>query len=233
MENIDEYDPLNIVDRIGADALRYTLLPSSTPGTDMNRAPRRLDGARHAGNTIWNAARFVVTSLGEPVVDVPFHDLSLEDRWIASRLNALIDEVTDLFDTHQYCEAGRRINDFLWSEFCDWYIEACKIRLWSDDIAAKSTAQAMLVSVLERALRLLHPYMPFVTEEIWQHLKRAWPGADSLWEESLMICRWPEADTHQIDAGAVADMDLLMDLIRQIRNCLLYTSDAADDSVLV
>jgi valyl-tRNA synthetase len=218
MEDIAEYDPLDIIDRIGADALRYTLLTSSTPGNDMNLDPRRLEGARNFANKIWNAARFVVASLESASADGPLTGLSLADRWIVSRLNRLLLEATDLFDSYQYSEAGRRINEFLWSEFCDWYIEACKIRLYGDDPAARATAQATLVSVLERALRLLHPFMPFVTEEIWQHLKAAWPGGDCCWEESLMITRWPKADPAQLDSEAEGDMALLMDLIRQIRN---------------
>jgi len=217
MENIDQYDPLQIIDHIGADALRYTLLTSSTPGNDMNLDPRRLEGARNFANKIWNAARFVVTNLENPMPDGPFTDLSLPDRWILSRLNHLIAEVTQLFDTYQYGEAGRRINDFLWSEFCDWYIEACKIRLYGDSLAERSTAQASLVLVLEKSLRLLHPFMPFVTEEIWQHLKAVWPSGDC-WAESLMITTWPSADQAQFDDEAEGDMELLMDLIRQIRN---------------
>ncbi len=217
MENIDEYDPLVIIDRIGADALRYTLLTSSTPGSDMNLDPRRLEGARNFANKIWNAARFVITNLEEATSAGPYTELSLSDRWIVSRLNHVISDVTGFFDSFQYGEAGRRINDFLWSEFCDWYIEACKIRLYGQDLAARATAQATLVIVLDQALRLLHPYMPFVTEEIWQHLRAAWPSGDSTWADSLMICRWPES-VAQIDADAEGDMELLMDLIRQIRN---------------
>jgi valyl-tRNA synthetase len=217
MENIDEYDPMHLIDQIGADALRYTLLTSSTPGNDMNLDPRRLEGARNFANKIWNAARFVVTNLDGANAEGPFTELTLPDRWIVSRLNHLITEVTDLFDSYQYGEAGRRINEFLWSEFCDWYIEACKIRLYSEDLAARSTAQTTLVAVLDRALRLLHPYMPFVTEEIWQHLKSAWPSG-RFWGDALMISRWPEADDAHLDDEAEVDMDLLMDLIRQIRN---------------
>ena len=221
MEDIDEYDPLVIIDRIGADALRYTLLTSSSPGNDMNLDPRRLEGARNFGNKIWNAARFVVSNLEDARADLLLAAPSLEDRWIVSRLNRLVGEATELFESHQYGEAGRRINDFLWSEFCDWYIEACKIRLYADDSpegrAARARAQATLVWVLERGLRLLHPYMPFVTEEIWQHLKAAAPGSGD-WEESLMITPWPEVDEAQHDAEAEADMALLMDLIRQVRN---------------
>jgi valyl-tRNA synthetase len=220
MEDIEDYDPLNIIERIGADALRYTLLTSSAPGSDMNLDPRRLEGARNFANKIWNAARFVASNLEAPAAGetgLAFRDLSLPDRWILSRLNHLIGEVTELFDSHQYGEAGRRINDFLWSEFCDWYIEATKIRLYGDDDAARATARATLVHVLECGLRVLHPYMPFVTEEIWQHLKAAWP-AGGAWPESIMITSWPEVEEAWLDADAEADMSLLMDLIRQIRN---------------
>jgi len=221
MENIEQYDPLNIIDRIGADALRYTLLTSSTPGNDMNLDPRRLEGSRNFGNKIWNAARFIVSNLHDLEAEGPYTDLTLPDRWILSRLHRLTAEVTDLFDSYQYGEAGRRINDFFWSEFCDWYIEACKIRLYGEDTpvgrAQRATALVTLVTVLDRALRLLHPYMPFVTEEIWQHLKAAAPGGGS-WPEALMICPWPEVDEAQLDDQAEADMALLMDLIRQIRN---------------
>jgi valyl-tRNA synthetase len=222
MEDIEEYDPLQIIDQIGADALRYMLLTSSTPGNDMNLDPRRLEGARNFANKIWNAARFIISNLQYPelekdeIPDIGY--LSLPDRWIVSRLNRLIAEVTELFDAYQYSEAGRRINDFLWSEFCDWYIEACKIRLYGDDAAARAVAQATLVSVLEKALRLLHPYMPFVTEEIWQHLKSAWAGGRQDWAESLMLTRWPQPDEARLDDEAEASMTLLMDLIRQIRN---------------
>jgi valyl-tRNA synthetase len=183
----------------------------------MNLDPRRLEGARNFANKIWNATRFVVSTLEGAIRDGPFTGLTLPDRWIVSRFNRLVADVTDLFDTYQYGEAGRRINEFLWSEFCDWYIEACKIRLYGEDLAARTTAQTTLVSVLEGALRLLHPYMPFVTEEIWQHLKAAWPAGE-IWGEALMISPWPEADDAQLDAGAEGDMALLMDLIRQIRN---------------
>jgi valyl-tRNA synthetase len=222
MEDIDEYDPLRIIDQIGADPLRYTLLTSSTPGNDMTPDPRRLEGARNFGNKIWNAARFVISNIqvpqpgaGDWLLDT--RRWELPDRWIVSRLNRLIADATELFDSYQYSEAGRRINEFLWSEFCDWYIEACKIRLYGDDEEARAVAQAVLVTTLEMALRLLHPYMPYVTEEIWQHLKAAWPGSEG-WAESLMITPWPEADEARFDDEAEGDMALLMDLIRQIRN---------------
>jgi valyl-tRNA synthetase len=168
MENIKEYDPLNVIARYGSDALRYTLLTSSTPGLDMNLDPRRLEGARNFTNKIWQAARFVLANC--PTSDVQSlrldiglwtSDIELTDRWILSRLNRLIQSATRLFDTYQYGEAGRQINDFLWGEYCDWYIEASKVRLYDDASDDKDAPRAVLLHVLETSLRLLHPFMPF------------------------------------------------------------------------
>jgi valyl-tRNA synthetase len=234
MENIDEYDPLNIIDKYGADALRYTLMTSSTPGMDMNLDPRRLEGARNFTNKIWQATRFVLSNLEGDVPDIKSRatsgclaDLQLPDRWILSRLNHLVESVTRLFDTYQYGEAGRQINDFLWSEYCDWYIEACKVRLYDDapddlssGVADKDTPRAVLLHVLETALRLLHPFMPFVTEALWQALPTSGEG------KSLMMARWPEVDEALLDDAAFAEafaeaesqMGLMMELTRGFRN---------------
>ena len=219
MENIDEYDPLIIIKRYGADVLRYTLLTSSTPGLDMNLDPRRLEGARNFTNKVWQAARFVLMNTSG------FNGASLKlsarpetwkrelpDRWILSRLNRLIEQVTRLFDSYQYGEAGRQIYDFLWGEFCDWYIEATKVRLY-DEALDKRAAQANLLHVLETALRLLHPFAPFFTEAIWQALP---DGAKE--GEALIAARWPERDAALLDDQAEKQMDLMMDLIRGIRN---------------
>ena len=230
LPNAELYDPLRIIDQVGADALRYTLVTSSAPGIDMNLDPRRLEPARNFCNKIWNATRLVISSLGSTGVEAAGRVSGVEalagawpvqeplaDRWILSRLNHLIAEVTALFDGYQYAEAGRRINDFFWAEYCDWYLEACKIRLYGQDPASRAAAQSTLVFVLERSLRLLHPIMPFVTEEVWQHLKGAWQPCGE-WPESLIIAPWPVPNPAQIDDRAEADMALLMDLIRQIRN---------------
>ncbi len=217
MENIERYDPLKIIAQYGSDALRYTLLTSSTPGLDMNLDPRRLEGARNFGNKIWQATRFVLANsqdLGPQSSALgPWPlALGLVDRWILSRLNRLIQEVTQLFDEHQYGEAGRRINDFLWGEYCDWYLEASKVRLYDKD-AAKETVRGVLLHVLETSLRLLHPFMPFVTEALWQSLPEA--GREG---EALIVAPWPEPDLALIDEEAEEQMGLVMGLIRSIRN---------------
>ncbi len=217
MENIDEYDPLNIIGTYGTDALRYTLMTSSTPGLDMNLDPRRLEGARNFANKIWQAARFVlmnvsgedVAGLGRPSASMA---LDLVDRWILSRLNRLTVDVERLFASHQYGEAGRQINDFVWSEYCDWYLEASKVRLYDEDVG-NLVPVTVLLHVLETSLRLLHPFMPFVTEAIWQALPdEAKEG------EALIVARWPEPNPELVDREAEQDMALLMELIRGIRN---------------
>jgi len=188
---------LNVIEKYGSDALRYTLLTSSTPGLDMNLNLRRLEGARNFANKIWQAARFVLSNQGDgPVPLPPASRLLLPDRWILSRLNHLVQNATHLFDSYQYGEAGRQIHDFLWGEYCDWYIEASKVRLY-DETADKSVPRAVLLHVMETSLRLLHPFMPFVTEAIWQAL----PG-ETRGGEALMMARWPQPDTAFLDEEA-------------------------------
>jgi len=233
MEDIDEFDPLHAIERYGCDALRYTLLTSSTPGLDMNLDPRRLEGARNFTNKIWQAARFVLTNC--PTSDVRSQtwdighrtlDLELPDRWILSRLNHLTQNVTRLFETYQYGEAGRQIHDFLWGEYCDWYIEASKVRLYEPstgsgrrEAADKTTPRAVLLHVLETALRLLHPFMPFVTEALWQALPPPHPPlCRGERGEALIMTRWPEPDTALLDDEAEEQMTLVMELVRGFRN---------------
>jgi valyl-tRNA synthetase len=219
MEDIDDYDPLNIIARYGSDALRYTLLTSSTPGLDMNLDPRRLEGARNFANKIWQATRFVLSNAPEDAevdldatLDPDGPGLELPDRWILSRLNQLIEEVTRLFDGFQFGEAGRQINDFLWGEYCDWYIEASKVRLYEDG-ADKTVPRAVLLHVLETSLRLLHPFMPFLTETIWQALPAAVREGGA-----LIVAPWPEANPVWVDETTEAEMETLMALVRGIRN---------------
>ncbi len=210
-----KYDPLYIIDEYGTDALRYTLATSSTPGNDMNLDPRRLEGARNFANKMWQATRFILMNLGETSTlpeDLKSLSLTLEDRWMLSRLNHLKGDVFKLMEAHQYGEAGRRVRDFVWDEFCDWYIEATKVRLY-DEAADKDAPRAVLLKVLETAMRLLHPFMPFVTEAIWQALPE---GIKS--QPALIIAPWPMMEHAYLDDQAEEDMALLMDLTRGIRN---------------
>ena len=205
-------DPLEVMDQYGTDALRFTLLTGSSPGNDMNLSLDRVASNRNFSNKIWNATRFVVRNLGTSFnsgsATLNLSGRSLADRWIMSRHNRLIKEATRLMDDYNYGEAGRQMYDFFWSEYADWYIEMAKIRLKSDNARARATTRQVLVYVLEHTLRLLHPYIPFVTEAAWQHLPHQGP--------SLMVAPWPAVGV--IDEAAEADMGLLITLIRAIRN---------------
>jgi valyl-tRNA synthetase len=213
-----KYDPLYIIEEYGTDALRYTLTTSSTPGNDMNLDPRRLEGARNFANKIWQASRFILMNVPEDEIVLGLDEISderllLEDRWILSRLHRLTGEVFTLIESMQYGEAGRRIRDFLWDEFCDWYIEATKVRLYDDTGADKAVPRAVLLAVLEQALRLLHPFMPFVTEALWQALP-----AEVREGEALIIAAWPMQAAGRLDDAAEAQMGALMEMTRGIRN---------------
>jgi len=217
MADAEKYDPLHIIEEYGTDALRFTLLTGSTPGNDMKLSLNRIAANRNFANKIWNAARFVVGSMDETAPSGAetwnLAKRTLADRWIISRHNRLIQNVTRLMEDYQFGEAGRQIYDFLWGEYCDWFIEIAKIRLYGDDLRARATAQQVLVYVLEQTLRLLHPFMPFVTEEIWQYLPQ---DGDISMPEALMVTPWPEAG--EIDEEAEASMALVMEAIRAIRN---------------
>lgn len=205
-------DPVELIERYGCDALRFTLVTSSTPGNDSRLDEKKVEAARNFANKVWNAARFVITNLDDtgPVeamsLDEP--ELTLADRWIISRAHRLMAEVSRLMEMYQYGEAGRQIYEFLWGEFCDWFIEIAKIRLYGEDPAARATVRRVLVYVLERTLRLLHPFMPFVTEAIWQRLPHT--------GEALIIARWPEPGS--VDDVAEAQMALVQEIVRGIRN---------------
>ena len=204
-------DPLDVMDEFGTDALRFSLLTGSTPGNDMKLSLTRVEANRNFANKIWNAARFVMANAGELAPVQPTwkpSELSLADRWIISRQHGLTSDVNRLIGDWQFGEAGRRIYEFLWNEYCDWYIEISKISLYGDDPAARGITQRVLVYVLERTLRLLHPFMPFVTEEIWQHIPHQ--------GEALIVAPWPGGG--DLDEAAEADMNLVMEIIRAIRN---------------
>jgi valyl-tRNA synthetase len=207
-------DPLEVMDEYGTDALRFTLLTGSAPGNDMNLSMERIAANRNFCNKIWNATRFVVNNTGTAFQSGSgtwnLSGLSLPDRWILSRHNRLIAEVTRLMNEYNFGEAGRQLYDFFWSEFADWYIEIAKIRLYGTDARAQATARRVLVYVLEHVLRLLHPFIPFVTEAAWQHLPHE--------GDSLMMTPWPTPSHTGLDEEAEAQMDLLIEMIRAIRN---------------
>ncbi|MCB0208079.1 MAG: valine--tRNA ligase [Anaerolineae bacterium] len=207
-------DPLEVIDQYGCDALRFTLLTGSTPGSDMNLSLDRIASNRNFGNKIWNATRFVVTNQGTAFTGGSgtwnLAGFTMPDKWILSRLSRLIGEVTRLIDNYNFGEAGRQLYDFFWSEFADWYIEIAKIRLYDTDVRAQATARRVLVHVLDRTLRMLHPFIPFVTEAAWQHLPHD--------GDALIVADWPAESPAAINEEAEANMAILIDVIRAIRN---------------
>jgi len=208
-------DPIDVLERYGTDALRFALATGGAPGNDMRISDERLEGGRNFANKLWNAARFVISSLGDTVVGRPQlaqrEAMPLEDRWIMSRLQRTAGEVEKLLADFQVGEAGRRLHDFFWGEFCDWYIEMAKVRLKAGD----QSPLPVLAHVLDASLRLLHPFMPFVTEEVWQHLKRHLPSPEA---EALIVAPWPRADQRWLDSEAEEDMPDLQDVITRIRS---------------
>lgn len=215
-------DPLEVMDKYGTDALRFTLATSSTPGNDMKLIEERIIGNRNFANKIWNASRFVLMTTAEVGGGVPslqeVQPRTLADRWILSRLNGLIQNVTRLIEDFQLGEAGRQINDFFWSDYCDWYVEIAKVQMQGDEEARKSTT-GILRAVLDQSLRLLHPFMPFVTEEVWQYLYRSSEPDTRLWPASaLIIAPWPQADIREQDEEAEREFGLVQEVITRIRD---------------
>ena len=218
-------DPLIVMDELGTDALRFTLLVGSTPGNDMNLSTKKVEANRNFANKLWNAGRFVIGTLDNaPAVPQADPQWTLADSWIWARLQALEAEVDRLFQTYQYGEAGRQIYEFFWSEYADWYLEIAKLQMNEGGDRAYYTAET-LVRVFDAVLRMLHPFTPFVTEELWGHLKRAvhahGPSLPNVadWPESLMVARWPEGRPAEgWEEQAITDFNLVMDVIRSIRN---------------
>jgi valyl-tRNA synthetase len=218
-------DPLGLMDEMGTDALRFTLLVGSTPGNDMNLSTKKVEANRNFANKIWNAGRFVLGTLDSaPAQALAAPDWTLADSWIWARLQTLEREADRLFTGFQYGEAGRQIYEFFWSEFSDWYLEIAKLQMAEGGDRAFYTAQT-LARVLDAALRLLHPFTPFVTEELWGHLKRACQAKPELyqpqegWAEMLIVAKWPEAQGLEgWEAKKVTDFSLLQEIIREVRN---------------
>ena len=203
-------DPLEEIQKYGADALRFTLATGNTPGNDMRYSPERVEASRNFANKIWNAARFLLMNLeNEEELSLPL-ELALEDKWVLSKYNKLVKDVTENLDKFELGLAVAKLYDFIWDIFCDWYIELCKSRLNGDDKAAAYTARAVLVHVFKGVLKLLHPFMPFITEEIWQSLPHS--------EESIMIAKWPEYSEEFEFSAEEESFQKVISVIRAVRN---------------
>lgn len=204
-------DPIEVIEKYGADTLRFMLITGNTPGNDLRFQFERLEGARNFCNKIWNASRFALMNLSDLEPKAPKENLELADRWILSRLNRTIKQVTDNLNRYELGEAARELYDFIWSEFCDWYIELIKPRLYGKVTPeSRCTAQQVLWYTLGEILKLLHPFMPFISEEIWQHLPHR--------EGTLMLQKWPGFQEELQNNDAEKQMSLIMDVIRTIRN---------------
>ncbi len=205
-------DPVELIEKYGADPLRFTLLTGGTPGNDINLDITRVERNWRFVNKVWQMANFITQNLddlADETLPAP-EKLDLPTRWILSRLNTLIKQVDRLFETYQYGEAGRQIDDFLWGEFADWFIEISKNPLYTGSDEQKTIARQTLLHVMKVGLRLLHPFMPFVTEEIWSYLPNN--------EKPLIISSWPTVDERYIDEAAEREMTMLIDLVRNVRN---------------
>ena len=205
-------DPLEIIDQYGADALRLTLITGNAPGNDMRFYMERVEASRNFANKVWNASRFIMMNLEKAEVpgEMPKDQLTAADKWILSKVNTLAKEVTENMDKYELGIAVQKVYDFIWEEFCDWYIEMVKPRLYNDGDTTKSAALWTLKTVLVNALKLLHPYMPFITEEIFCTLQSE--------EESIMISKWPEFTEEWHLAEDEAAVEMIKEAVRGIRN---------------
>ncbi|HJV32025.1 MAG TPA: valine--tRNA ligase, partial [Bacillales bacterium] len=205
-------DPMDVIDQYGADALRYFLSTGSSPGQDLRYSNEKVESTWNFANKIWNASRFALMNMeGFTFEDIDLSgEKSVADRWILTRLNETIDTVTRLSDKYEFGEVGRALYNFIWDDFCDWYIEMAKLPLYGEDEQAKKTTRSILAYVLESTMKLLHPFMPFITEEIWQNLPHK--------GESITVANWPEVKLELTDNQAAQEMKLLMEMIRSVRN---------------
>ncbi len=204
-------DPIEVIDKYGADALRFMLITGNSMGNDMRYYTEKVEAARNFANKIWNASRFVIMNLDEGDIKKDSAcNLAVEDRWIISRFNDLVLEVTENLNKFELGIAAQKIYDFTWSRFCDWYIEIVKPRLYGNDDASKDSARYTLVSVLKGILKLLHPFMPFITEEIYTHITDE--------DESIVISKWPKYDPSLKDAASEDMMEVIINAVTSIRN---------------
>ncbi|CAM3747726.1 valine--tRNA ligase [Mesobacillus zeae] len=205
-------DPMDVIDKYGADSLRYFLSTGSSPGQDLRFSIEKVESIWNFSNKIWNASRFALMNMnGLTFEEIDLSgEKSVADKWILTRLNETIETVTRLSDRYEFGEVGRVLYNFIWDDFCDWYIEMAKLPLYGDDEAAKKTTRSILAYVLDNTMRLLHPFMPFITEEIWQNLPHS--------GESITVAEWPKAQASLTDENAASEMKLLVEIIRAVRN---------------
>ncbi|MEE1327463.1 MAG: valine--tRNA ligase, partial [Oscillospiraceae bacterium] len=205
-------DPLEMISQYGCDALRMNMVTGNSPGNDMRFYVERCEAMRNFANKLWNASRYVMMNLSEDAKnELPaLEKLEIADKWVLSKLNSLIAEVTENMEKYELGVAIQKIYDFVWDTYCDWYIELTKARLYSEDADRKQTAIAVLVYVLDQMLKLLHPFMPFITEEIWQSIPHE--------GDALIIAQWPEYREDLSFKAECAQMESVMDAIRAIRN---------------
>ena len=204
-------DPLEMAEKYGADALRFNLITGNSPGNDTRFYTEKCEAMRNFANKIWNASRFVMMNLTIDRYELPAADkLEREDKWVLSKLNRLVKEVTENLDSFEIGVASAKVYDFIWDTYCDWYIELTKARLYGEDEKSKLAAQKVLVYVLDQFLRLLHPFMPFITEEIWQAIPHE--------GRFLMLADWPKYDENLNFSVEAAHMESVMNAIRSIRN---------------
>ncbi|MEH7545011.1 MULTISPECIES: valine--tRNA ligase [Bacillaceae] len=205
-------DPMDVIEKYGADALRYFLSTGSSPGQDLRFSFEKVESTWNFANKIWNASRFALMNMdGLTYEEIDFSgEKSVADKWILTRLNETIEHVTRLSERYEFGEVGRALYNFIWDDFCDWYIEMAKLPLYGEDEAAKKTTRSILAYVLDNTMRLLHPFMPFITEEIWQNLPHA--------GESITTAAWPVVKPELSDEQAAQDMKLLVEMIRSVRN---------------
>ena len=204
-------DPLEVIDRYGADALRFSLATGNSPGNDMRYLPERVEASRNFANKIWNAARFILMNLKtDGVKPIDAVEFALEDRWILSKFNTLVREVTDNLEKFELGLAVQKLYDFIWDVFCDWYIEICKSRLNGEDADAADTARSVLVYVFTGTLALLHPFMPYITEEIWQSMPHK--------GEALVVADWPVYREEFAFSAEETEFEKIMAVIKAVRN---------------
>ncbi len=204
-------DPLEMAEKYGADALRFNLITGNSPGNDMRFYVEKCEAMRNFANKIWNASRYVLMNLTVEETGLPdAADLEIEDKWVLTKLNTLIKEVTENMDAYELGVASAKVYDFIWDTYCDWYIELTKARLYGENEKSKLAAQKVLVYVLDQFLRLLHPFMPFITEEIWQAIPHE--------GKFIMLADWPKYDESLNFGAEAAHMESVMNAIRSIRN---------------